>query len=129
MKIEHIALWAKDIDNLRLFYKKYFNGKSSTKYSNPKKKFSSYFLNFESGTRLEIMQRPSIPLPGKNPFDQFLGYNHLAFAVGSEDKVNTLTSKLEDDGYIVIERPRRTGDGYYESVVLDPENNRIEITI
>ena len=129
MKIEHIALWAKNIDNLKTFYEKYFQAKSSNKYSNPSKKFSSYFLSFYSVTRLEIMQMPSVPASKGNPYDQFLGYTHLAFSVGSEDKVNALTSKLANDGFKVLNGPRRTGDGYYESVVLDPENNRIEITI
>ena len=129
MKIEHIALWAKNIDNLKSFYEKYFHAKSNNKYSNPSKKFSSYFLSFDSGTRLEIMQMPSVSASKGNSYDQFLGYTHLAFSVGSEEKVNALTSKLADDGFKVLDGPRRTGDGYYESVVLDPENNRIEITI
>ena len=129
MKIEHIALWAKDIDNLKSFYEKYFNAKSNSKYTNTRKKFSSYFLSFDSDTRLEIMQMPSVPDSKGDRFDEFLGYFHLAFSVGSEDKVNALTSKLSDDGYEVVDGPRRTGDGYYESVVFDPENNRIEITV
>ena len=128
MKIEHIALWAQNIEVLKSFYEKYFNAKSNKKYSNPNKKFSSYFLSFSSDTRLEIMQMPSIPNAKKNQAVQFLGYTHLAISVGSEEKVNSLTSKLHDDGYKVLDGPRRTGDGYYESVVLDPENNRIEIT-
>ena len=129
MKIEHIAIWTKNIDNLKFFYEKYFNARSNRKYINPEKNFSSYFLSFDSGTRLEIMQMPSVPDSKNNPYDQFLGYIHLAFSVGSEEKVNALTSKLGNDGFKIIDNPRRTGDGYYESVVLDPENNRIEITV
>ena len=129
MKIEHVALWAKNIDKLKSFYEKYFNAQSNSKYTNPSKHFSSYFLSFDSDTRLEIMQMPSVPASKGDRFDQFLGYFHLAFSVGSEDKVNALTSKLSDDGYEVVDGPRRTGDGYYESVVFDPENNRIEITV
>jgi len=129
MKIEHVALWAKNIDNLKSFYEKYFNAKSSIKYTNPRKNYSSYFLSFDSDTRLEIMQMHSVPASKGDRYDQFLGYIHLAFSVGSEDKVNALTSKLANDGFEVLDGPRRTGDGYYESVVLDPENNRIEITV
>lgn len=129
MKIEHIALWAQNIEVLKSFYEKYFNAKSNKKYSNPNKKFSSYFLSFSSDTRLEIMQMPFEQNAKKNRTDQFLGYTHLAISVGSEEMVNSLTSKLFDDGYKVLDGPRRTGDGYYESVVLDPENNRVEITI
>ena len=129
MKIEHVALWAKNIDELKYFYEKYFNAQANSKYTNPRNRFSSYFLGFDSGSRLEIMQMPSVPDANRNPHDQFLGYVHLAFSVGSEEKVDALTSKLADDGFKVLEGPRRTGDGYYESVALDPENNRIEITV
>jgi lactoylglutathione lyase len=129
MRIDHIALWAKNIDNLKLFYEKYFHAKSNSKYTNPKNQFSSYFLSFDSDTRLEIMQVPSVSASKGNPYDQYTGYIHLAFSVGSEDNVDALTSTLADDGFEVLDGPRETGDGYYESVVLDPENNRIEITV
>ena len=129
MKIEHVALWSKDIDKLKWFYENYFNARSTSRYANPKKQFSSYFLSFDSGSRLEIMQMQSVPDTKDNPYDQFIGYTHMAFSVGSEDKVNALIAKLADDGFKILDGPRRTGDGYYESVVLDPENNRIEITV
>lgn len=129
MKIEHVALWAKDIEKLKSFYEKYFDAQSNSKYTNPKKQFSSYFLSFESGSRLEIMQMKSVPDSNCNSSDQFIGYIHIAFSVGSEEKVDALTSRLSDDGFEVLDGPRRTGDGYYESVVFDPEHNRIEITV
>ena len=88
MKIEHVALWAKNIDELKSFYEKYFNAQSNSKYTNQSKQFSSYFLSFDSGTRLEIMQKKSVPDANGNPYDQFIGYIHLAFSVGSEDKEN-----------------------------------------
>ena len=56
MKIEHIAIWTKEIEMLRGFYEKYFDAQSNDKYTNPKKGFSSYFLSFDSGARIEIMQ-------------------------------------------------------------------------
>ena len=129
MKIEHIALWAKDIEILKSFYEKYFDASPNEKYTNTSKMFSSYFLSFDSDTRLEIMQMHSITNAQDNQSNQFLGYTHLAISVGSEKKVDALTSRLLDDGFKVLDGPRRTGDGYYESIVLDPENNRIEITI
>ncbi|MGD9217258.1 MAG: VOC family protein [Desulfobacteraceae bacterium] len=129
MRIEHVALWANDIEVLKTFYEKFFNAKSGKKYSNPSKKFSSYFLSFDSGARLEIMQLPAIPDAKNNQSDPSLGYTHLAISVGSIDKVNGLTSQLLENGFKVLDGPRRTGDGYYESVILDPENNRIEITV
>ena len=129
MKIEHVAVWARNIETIRSFYEEYFNARSSAKYTNPGKQFSSYFLSFDSGARLEIMQVQTVPDTNGNPYDQFTGFIHLAFSVGSEDSVNALTAKLAEDGFEVLDGPRKTGDGYYESVVLDPENNRIEITV
>ena len=128
MKIEHIAIWCKNIEAMKAFYEKYFNAHANDKYINHGKGFSSYFLSFDSGTRLEIMEMASVPESSNNPYDQFIGYIHLAFSVGSEHGVESLTQRLQNDGYEVLDGPRKTGDGYYESVVLDPENNRIEIT-
>jgi lactoylglutathione lyase len=129
MKIEHVAIWVKDIEKLKKFYETYFGVKSSIKYNNPNKDFTSYFLTFQSGTRLEIMQMPSIPDSSNNPYKQTTGLIHIAISTGSIDNVDSLTSRLANDGYEVLDGPRKTGDGYYESTVLDPENNRIEITV
>lgn len=128
MKIEHIAIWAKDIEALKEFYIKYFGAVSNEKYINRKNVFSSYFLVFESGARLEIMQMPTIPDSVNDPYKQFTGFIHLAISVGSEDRVTSLTNELANDGYEILDGPRKTGDGYYESTVLDPEKNRLEIT-
>ena len=129
MKIEHIAIWVDNLEEMRRFYETYFDAKSNKKYHNPKKDFSSYFLSFASGSRLEIMHKPGIrPIPEKAQ-QEYKGIIHFAIAVGSETKVDALTERLRTDGYAIIGEPRRTGDGYYESVVLDPEDNRIEITV
>ena len=129
MKIEHVAIWSKNIESLKSFYEKYFNACSNDKYTNHTRGFSSYFLSFESGARLEIMQMDSIPDSADNPYKEHIGYIHLAFSVGTEEKVDSLTAQMKKDGFEVLDGPRRTGDGYYESVVLDPEKNRIEITV
>lgn len=129
MKIEHVAIWAKDIEKLRNFYVQYFGATPNEKYINRDKKFSSYFLSFEAGARLELMQMPYVPESANNPHKQFTGIIHIAISVGSAEKVDMLTSDLSRDGYLVLDGPRETGDGYYESVVLDPENNRVEITV
>lgn len=129
IKIEHIAIWANDIETLKMFYAIYFGAQANTKYINAQKHFQSYFLTFASGARLELMQRPDIKQrTGKSPDQEFAGYAHLAIAVGSDAAVDALTQRLVDDGYVRLDGPRRTGDGYYESVVLDPEGNRLEIT-
>lgn len=130
MKIEHVALWANDIEQMRRFYETYFAAVANDGYRNPAKRFRSYFLTFADGARLELMQRPDVtPLDRQTPGQAFLGYAHLAVSVGSETAVDQLTRRLEADGYTRLDGPRRTGDGYYESVVLDPEGNRIEITV
>ncbi len=126
-KIEHVALWTPDLERVRTFYERYFDVSAGEKYVNPEKDFSSYFLEFESGTRLELMHTPNVD-PSSDPRPP-AGYAHIAVSVGSEHAVDTLTERLRDDGYPVRGEPRWTGDGYYESVVCDPDGNRIEITV
>ncbi|WML33656.1 VOC family protein [Clostridium sp. OS1-26] len=128
MKIEHVAIWTKDIEKLKKFYVDYFDGIAGDKYTNSKKQFESYFIKFESGARLEIMQMPTIPQNLNDIINQYIGLIHIAISVGSVEKVNELTDRLRNAGYKVVGEPRHTGDGYYESCVLDPDGNRIEIT-
>lgn len=128
MYIEHLALWCRDLEGMKAFYENYFGAQSNEKYINSKKKFASYFLSFDQGPRLELMQMNNIPASQNDVYDQFLGLVHFAVSVGSEANVNQLTERLRADGFEVVGEPRWTGDGYYESVVFDPEQNRIEIT-
>lgn len=127
MRIEHIALWSNDLEQMKSFYMKYFKGIANDKYTNKMKQFESYFLVFEDGARIELMKKPEI-LKHDNRLTLF-GYAHLAFSVGSEEKVIELTETLRNDGYTIYSEPRTTGDGYFESSILDPEGNLIEITI
>jgi lactoylglutathione lyase len=162
MKIEHIAIWVKDIDKVCEFYQKYLGGVVHPLYHNPTKQFTSRFITFDEGARLEVMHRPDIDSNvwtvtklqsnthqsaiEKNasifslsdlgcvsretmPDTQHLGFTHLSFSVGSKEEVDRLTQQMSSEGIPVVGQPRTTGDGYYESVVLDPEGNRIEITI
>jgi len=129
MRIEHVAIWTHDLERLRRFYETYFEGRDNAKYVNPRTQFESYFITFADGARLELMQRPDVP-PSKNDAEQqFTGYIHLAFSVGSREAVDALTDRLRADGYRILDGPRTTGDGYYESTTLDPDGNRIEITV
>jgi lactoylglutathione lyase len=127
MKIEHIALWTHDLEKMRGFYQTYFQMKSGKRYENPKKGFSSYFLSFDTGARIELMTKTNIPDNDESK-QEFSGLTHFAISVGDKTKVNALTEQLRKDGYKVAGEPRTTGDGYYESLILDPEGNRIEIT-
>lgn len=127
MKIEHIALYVKDLENARDFFVKYFGAVSNTGYHNPKTDFRSYFLTFDDGARLEIMNKPG--MLNLSPKPTYKGYAHIAFSVGSKEKVDFLTSELKNAGYEVISGPRTTGDGYYESCISAVEGNQIEITI
>ena len=127
MKIEHIAIWTMDLENMKNFYQKFFDLKSNEKYFNPNKMFSSYFLAFENGARIELMHKPDIS-EFIEKSDSKLGLTHFAISVGTKEKVDSLTKKIRENGYEIIGEPRTTGDGYYESVISDPEGNLIEIT-
>ena len=161
MKIEHVAIWVRDIDKVCEFYRKYFGGVVHPIYRNPAKQFTSRFITFDDGARLEIMHRPDICVERNvgtvemfhvkhaiasvamgcshtgmtehervgHEVSQHLGFTHLSFSVGSKEEVDHLTQQMSSDGVFIVGQPRTTGDGYYESVVLDPEGNRIEITI
>ncbi len=129
MKIEHIAIWTRDLEKMKDFYVRFFEAVPNEKYTNTKKNFHSYFLSFQAGARLELMQMPNIPDHKNDVLNQYLGIIHMAFSVGSKEKVDQLTEILRSENYKVVGEPRTTGDGYYESVVLDPEGNRLEITV
>ena len=127
MKIEHIALYVRDLEGARAFFETYFEAQSNSLYQNPKTGFSSYFLSFADGARLEIMNKASVDqcqLPTER-----LGFIHLAFSLGSKEKVDQLTQCLATDGYELLSGPRTTGDGYYESCLLGFEDNMIELTV
>jgi len=128
MKFEHIAVWVEDLELLKDFYVKYFDMSCSHIYTNAKKQYSSYFLSFKGQeTRIEIMHRPDIPeFVGQKGMTN--GLAHISISVGSKEKVDTLTETIRNDGYKVTGEPRTTGDGYYESVVLDPEGNYVELS-
>jgi len=125
ISIEHIAVYTKDLERLKSFYQKHFNAESNEKYQN-KSGFSSYFLTFSSGARLEIMSHTD--LAERDVIDKITGISHFAFSVGSREEVLSLTEKIVADGYELLSPPRETGDGYFESCVADPDGNRVEIT-
>mgnify|MGYP000503182511 FL=1 len=127
MKIEHIALYVKDLETARSFFVKYMGAKSNEGYHNLKTGFRSYFLSFGDGARLEIMNNPEM-LDFSKELSR-TGYAHIAFSVGSKEKVDALTAELKTDGYEVVSGPRTTGDGYYESCIIAIEGNQIEITV
>ena len=130
MQISHIAIWTNDLERLRDFYCNYFHAKSNKKYTNPVKQFSSYFLTFESGgCSIELMSKPNLINSSDPELNHETGLAHFAFSVGSKEKVDLLTTQFREDGYKVIGEPRYTGDGFYESVINDPDGNIVEITI
>ena len=127
MKIEHIALYVNDLEKTRNFFVKYLGAKSNDGDYNMRTGFRSYFISFDDGARLEIMNKPKMSDLPKN-LDR-TGYAHIAFSVGSKENVEQITAKLQDAGYEVISGPRTTGDGYYESCIVAIEQNQIEITV
>ncbi len=127
MRIEHAALYVRDLEAARDFFVRYLDGQSNDGYHNRTTGFRSYFIHFDGGARLEIMTRPELADPEKQPVRT--GYAHVAFSAGSREKVDALTDRLRQDGYAVLSGPRITGDGYYESCVAGPEGSLIEITV
>ena len=127
MKIEHIAMYVVELEKARDFFVKYLGGKSYDGYHNVKTDFRSYFISFEDGARLELMTKPEI-IDADKPLNR-TGYAHIAFSVGSKERVDELTERLRADGYEVVSGPRTTGDGYYESCIVAVEGNQIEITV
>ncbi|MBQ9007721.1 MAG: VOC family protein [Clostridia bacterium] len=127
MKIEHVALYVCDLERARDFFVTFFGGTSNSGYHNRKTGFRSYFICFDDGCRLEIMNKPEVNPPEKTVLHT--GYAHIAFSVGSREKVDSLTERLKNAGYKITSGPRTTGDGYYESCIVDIEGNQIEITV
>lgn len=127
MNIEHIAMYVNDLEKTKDFFIKYFGAKANEGYHNKTTDFRSFFLTFDSGTRLEIMNKPGMSDDEKQLART--GYIHMAFSVGSKEAVDRLTEEMQADGYEVVSGPRTTGDGYYESCVIGIEGNQIEITI
>jgi lactoylglutathione lyase len=128
MRIDHVALWTNDLERCKQFYVSYFGAVAGARYVNPAKGFESCFLSFEGGARIEAMKTTMLSPVEIEAGAQRMGLTHVAISVGSEQLVDELTQRLKGDGFAILDGPRRTGDGYYESVTLDPEGNRIEIT-
>ena len=127
MVIEHVAMYVNDLEKARDFFVSFLNGKSNDGYHNEKTGFQSYFISFDGGARIEIMNKPDMTDDNKGL--NRTGYAHLAFSVGSKEKVDELTEQIRSAGYEIISGPRTTGDGYYESCIVAFEGNQIELTI
>lgn len=127
MRIEHLAIWTYNLEGLKNFYMQYFDASASGGYYNHTREFRSYFLSFNGDCRLEIMEMPNISKSKNDPLKQYTGITHFALKVGSVQRVNELTEELGKDGFKIVGQPRITGDGFYESVFLDPDGNRVEL--
>lgn len=127
MEIAHVGIYVQDLDKEVAFFKRYFDVKVSEEYHNPKTTFTSRFLSFDGGAKLEVCTRDDINLDRLSGYP--VGYAHLAISLGSKQDVDELTERIEEDGYEHLDGPRTTGDGQYESLVCDPEGNQIELTV
>jgi lactoylglutathione lyase len=128
MQVDHIALWTTDLERCKYFYVSYFGAVAGAGYINPAKGFESCFLSFADGARIEAMKTTTLSPAVIEPGAQRMGFTHIAISLGSEQLVDALTERLKRDGFPILDGPRRTGDGYYESVTHDPDGNQIEIT-
>lgn len=127
MRLEHVAIWARDLEWLREFYVRVLGGESGPLYENPQTGFRSYFISFGEGARLELMSRRAEQAEHRPPDEGSLGYAHVAFRLGTREAVDAMVARLEAQGRAILRRPRVTGDGYYEAVTADPEGNTIEL--
>ncbi len=127
MKINHVGMYLKDIEEAKLFFEKYFNGKTRALYTNPESGFQSYFMKFEDGASIEIMYSKSAV--DNDPSQDKLGLNHIAFSMGSKKAVNDMTARLRHDGYKIVEEPAMTGDGSYEALIEVFQGNLLELVI
>jgi lactoylglutathione lyase len=126
MKIHHIAIWTRDIECLAAFYCRWFGCTTNQGYHNPAKQFTSKFIYFDGGCSLELMHHSELII--ENQKEKHTGFAHIAISVGTKEKVDALTVQMEKAGITVIGQPRTTGDGYYESIITDPDGNWVEIT-
>jgi lactoylglutathione lyase len=129
MRVEHIAFWTEELERLVEFYEKYFGAAVGPKYLNAAKGYESRFLSFAGGARIEVMRTSTLNPVKHAAGAERMGLAHLAISVGSIQHVEELAARFRKDGFAIEDGPRHTGDGYFESVVLDPDGNRIEITI
>lgn len=125
MKLEHVALYVEDLEAMKAFYLRHFGATANTKYHNPRTGLQTYFLSFDGGARLEIMQRSGMRPRASG--EHALGYTHISFKLSTVEKVDQLTRQLQESGCPLLNGPRMTGDGYYESLLSDPEGNLIEL--
>jgi lactoylglutathione lyase len=129
MTLDHVAIWTTQLEELKDYYVKYFNGVPNEKYTNKETGFESYFLTFDKGSRLEIMQKPGIPENlNDRVIEQHQGIIHLSFGVESMKTVIQKSNEMAKEGFRILRGPRRTGDGFFEFETLDPDNNRIEVS-
>jgi len=132
MKLEHVAIWTHQPETLKNFYVLYFGAIPNDKYISEKEfkgRFESYFLSFDKGARLELMKLPIVPQGDNANGFESTGLTHIAFSIETPDKLDSLFNRLKEDGVTIVGEPRMTGDGYYETCVLDPDGNRVEITV
>ena len=127
MVIEHAALFVNDLESARDFFVRFLDGRSDEGYHNTNTGFRSYFISFDGGARLEIMNKPGLADDDKTR--ERTGYSHIAFSVGSRERVDELTEQIASAGYKILRQPRTTGDGYYESCIIAIEDNPVELTV
>ena len=127
MVIEHVAMYVNDLEKTRDFFVDFLDGKANDGYHNKKTGFRSYFVSFDGGSRIEVMNKPDMTDDNKGL--NRTGYAHIAFSTGSKERVDELTERIRNAGYVVISDPRTTGDGYYESCIVAIEGNQIELTV
>lgn len=125
MKIAHIALWTRQLEQQARFWVAFFDGEINEKYcSQTNPGFESFFVRIGDDIAIELMTKPG--LTALTADNNHTGWVHLAITVGGTENVDRLAKRAAEQD-ILVSAPRTTGDGYFEAVIKDPDGNLIEI--
>ena len=125
MKIAHIALWTRQLEQQARFWVAFFDGEINEKYcSQTNPGFESFFVRIGDDIAIELMTKPG--LTALTADNNHTGWVHLAITAGGAESVGRLAKRAAEQD-MLVSAPRTTGDGYYEAVIKDPDGNLIEI--
>lgn len=123
--LHHVAVWVSDLDAAAGFWELHFGARVSARYDSKRQPgFASRFATFGPGFRIELMSRPGLKAGSADSY----GWAHIALSLGTTRAVDAAAERFAALG-LLLEAPRKTGDGFYEAVIAGPDGVRIELTV